>query len=552
MADAASYSVVVPTVGRPQLGDLLRSLALSEGPPPREVVVVDDRTAQHSLLDLPPEATGSLGSLPIKVVSSGGRGPAAARNCGWRATSSDWVAFLDDDVLLGCSWKSQLERDLSDQPWQIAGSQARLEVPLPSSRKPTDWERNTALLAGARWATADLSYRRDVLQELGGFDERFPRAFREDADLGLRVHNAGYLIVRGERRTEHPVRPTGRWASLRCQAGNADDVLMRALHGPGWRVLAGAGPSRNWRHLATTLAGISSLVGLVSPALGRSGLGPRRRTAGLGAIAWLAGTAEFAARRILPGPRSANEVANMVMTSILIPPAAVIALLRGWARLPSALRDSERAPNGLARSPLALRPPAVLAPPKRRPRPGKVDVNWHLGAVLFDRDGTLIVNCPGNKSPDLVVPMPGARAALRHLRDEGVPVGVVSNQSAVGRGDLALEELAAINRRTEELLGPFDTWQICTHHPDERCQCRKPAPGLIASAANDLGLSAESCAVIGDTKGDIDAAASAGGRAVLVPTRATRPTEIADAPVVAADIIHAVDLVLGKMCQATF
>ena len=79
----------------------------------------------------------------------------------------------------------------------MAGSQGRLRVPLPAARPPTDWERNVAALEGARWATADLAYRRAVLAEVGGFDERFRRAYREDADLALRVVRAGYRIEQG-------------------------------------------------------------------------------------------------------------------------------------------------------------------------------------------------------------------------------------------------------------------------------------------------------------------------------------------------------------------
>ena len=59
-------------------------------------------------------------------------------------------------------------------------------VPLPTDRRPTDWERNTAGLAGASWITADMAYRRTALEAVNGFDERFPRAYREDADLALR------------------------------------------------------------------------------------------------------------------------------------------------------------------------------------------------------------------------------------------------------------------------------------------------------------------------------------------------------------------------------
>ena len=77
----------------------------------------------------------------------------------------------------------------------MAATQGRIVVPVPA--RPTDWERNVSGLEHARWATADMAYRRDVLAAVGGFDERFPRAYREDADLGLRVTAAGWRIVDG-------------------------------------------------------------------------------------------------------------------------------------------------------------------------------------------------------------------------------------------------------------------------------------------------------------------------------------------------------------------
>ena len=112
-----------------------------------------------------------------------------------------------------------------------------------------------------------------------------------------------------------------------------------------------------------------------------------------------------------------------------------------------------------------------------------------FAAVLFDRDGTLIVDVPYNGDPRRVEPMPGARAALDRLRAAGLRLGVVTNQSGLARGSFSDAQLTAVNRRVEELLGPFDTWQICPHDDSAGCRCRKPAPGLVTAAAAALGLS---------------------------------------------------------------
>src|SRR4051794_29851715 len=292
----ARSSVVVPTIGRPSLDVLLDALAAAAGPRPAELILVDDRPGGSPLRPDRP------GLPPVRVLRTGGGGPARARNLGWRAARTEWIAFLDDDVLPDPDWYEGLERDIADLAPDVAGSQGRVRVPLPEGRRATDWERGTAGLATSSWITADLAYRRSALAAVGGFDERFPRAFREDSDLALRVMDTGSRLVRGERWITHPVRPVDRWVSLRVQAGNADDVLMRRLHGPDWRERAGAPLGRRPRHLAVTAAGAAALALAAAR---------RPRAAALAALGWAAGTAEFTWARIAPGPRTPAEVATM-------------------------------------------------------------------------------------------------------------------------------------------------------------------------------------------------------------------------------------------------
>src|SRR3954470_14072788 len=177
-------SVVVPTIGRPSLDALLDALAAASGPRPAELILVDDRPAGEPLQPDRP------GLAPVRVVRTGGGGPARARNLGWRTARTEWIAFLDDDVLPDPDWYERLAEDLADLPGDVAGSQGRVRVAPPADRRPTDWERGTAGLATSSWITADLAYRRAALARVGGFDERFPRAFREDSDLALRIRDA--------------------------------------------------------------------------------------------------------------------------------------------------------------------------------------------------------------------------------------------------------------------------------------------------------------------------------------------------------------------------
>jgi histidinol-phosphate phosphatase family protein len=146
--------------------------------------------------------------------------------------------------------------------------------------------------------------------------------------------------------------------------------------------------------------------------------------------------------------------------------------------------------------------------------------------VLFDRDGTLVVDVPYNGDPARVAVMPGAARALGRLRAAGVPVGVVSNQSGIARGLLTPADVEAVHARVEELLGPFAVWRWCPHGPDDGCACRKPAPGMVLDAADALGLAPADLALVGDIAADVGAAHAAGARAVLVPTPVTRAEEV--------------------------
>jgi histidinol-phosphate phosphatase family protein len=500
MSELQDVTIVTPTIGRPSLRVLLDALAAGievGGPVPREIVLVDDRRAGDCLDAEIPAALVAI----TRVLRGRAIGPAAARNDGWRAAKTTWVAFLDDDVVPPPSWLTDLATDLRIADAQgFSGTAGRIAVPLPHDRRPTDWERNVAGLQRARWATADMAYRRDALIEVAGFDERFPRAYREDADLALRVRKAGHRLTIGERHIQHPVRPASRLVSVKLQRGNADDALMRALHGRDWRAAADVFPGRRGAHAITSAAAAAALM---------FGIAGSARVARACGLAWLIATARFAQQRVAPGPRDAREAAAMVATSVAIPPAALWWWAVGWWRS----RGVRSWPD----------------------RPA---------AVLLDRDGTLVKDVPYNGNPDLVAPAAGAREALDTLRARGIPVGVVTNQSGVARGKLSKPEVDAVNARVEDLLGPIGVFHVCPHGEADACDCRKPAPGLIFAAAASLGAHPRHCVVIGDIGSDIEAARNAGAQGILVPTPQTQAAEIRAARHVAADLRDAVRLAL--------
>lgn len=145
------------------------------------------------------------------------------------------------------------------------------------------------------------------------------------------------------------------------------------------------------------------------------------------------------------------------------------------------------------------------------------------GAVLFDRDGTLVEDAGYASSPDQITLLPGVARALRRLQLAGARLFVVSNQSGVGRGRFGPEAVRACNARLAELLAGhgvgFDAMLFCPHAPEERCICRKPATGMWEELRATFGLCPKDTAMIGDKRADLDFGRAAGlAASVLVLT----------------------------------
>jgi len=152
-------------------------------------------------------------------------------------------------------------------------------------------------------------------------------------------------------------------------------------------------------------------------------------------------------------------------------------------------------------------------------------------AVFLDRDGTINREVSHLKSPDQVELLPGAAEAIRRLNRNGKLAVVVTNQPVVARGDVSLAQLGRIHARLESQLGAggafIDGLYFCPHHPDKGfpneiielkgdCNCRKPEPGLIDKACNDLGIGRHDSWMVGDTTADVEAGRRAGLRTVLL------------------------------------
>ena len=145
-------------------------------------------------------------------------------------------------------------------------------------------------------------------------------------------------------------------------------------------------------------------------------------------------------------------------------------------------------------------------------------------AVFLDKDGTLVEDVPYNVDPARVVLADGAREGAAALHNAGYKLVVVTNQSGVARGHFERGALRLVEERLSELLGvPLAGFYDCPHHPDGSvagyaidCDCRKPLPGLLTSAAAELDLDLSASWMVGDILNDVEAGHRAGCRTVLI------------------------------------
>jgi D-glycero-D-manno-heptose 1,7-bisphosphate phosphatase len=145
-------------------------------------------------------------------------------------------------------------------------------------------------------------------------------------------------------------------------------------------------------------------------------------------------------------------------------------------------------------------------------------------AIFLDRDGVIIENRANyvRRWEDVAI-FGQALMALAGIHSSAYKIVMVTNQSAVGRGIISLETVREINKRLVRIIqqtgGRIDGVYVCPHAPEDRCDCRKPRPGLLLQAAEDHDLDLSRSILIGDTLGDVMAGQAAGvGQTVLVRT----------------------------------
>jgi GT2 family glycosyltransferase len=315
-------SVVVPTHGRPRLlADCLEHVAAQDLPRrDYEVIVVDDGTP--SPVNEANRATvAAIGKrYPELSVSylwtARNRGPAAARNRGWRKARGGVIAFTDDDTRPASSWLSEGLGAMAGQA-AVAG---RVVVPL--TQPASDYERDAAGLASASFVTANAFVRRDALEAVGGFDERYRLAWREDSDLEFALRERGAAIGRAPRAVVvHPIRPARWGVSIRQQRKVVFDALLYKKHPRRYR--SEIRPHPPWHYyvavVALVVSGVAAWRGSAT-------------TLSVALAAWAGITAWFSWKRLRGTRRTPGHVLEMLATSALIPPVSLFWRLMGALR----------------------------------------------------------------------------------------------------------------------------------------------------------------------------------------------------------------------------
>jgi GT2 family glycosyltransferase len=279
-------TVVVPTCGRPHL--LQRCLAALERQSLQrdrfEIIVIDDSVTRH--------------------------GPAAARNRGWWRARAPIVAFTDDDTEPDPDWlRSALNVFLNDP--QVDAVCGRIVMPTPAI--PTDYERDAKHLERSEFVTANCLVRRRVLQELDGFDENFRLPWREDSDLHFRLLRLGARIRHEPKAVVvHPVRAAPWGVSLLQQRKIMFDALLYKKHPQLYRERIRGRP--RWDYYGIVASLLAAGAALAAGSL---------HAATLFALVWAALTARFLLHRLRGSALRPRHVAEMLVTSIAIPPVAV-------------------------------------------------------------------------------------------------------------------------------------------------------------------------------------------------------------------------------------
>ncbi len=308
-------SVVVPTYRRPQLlAKCLDALVAQEfAPTDFEILIADDAndvTTKQKVAEISAKSRPGIAYLAVTGV----HGPAAARNVGWRAARGDIVAFTDDDCIPDPGWLATGVAAFSPDVAAVSG-----RVVVPRASVVTDYERDTAGLERADFVTANCFCRRAVLEAIGGFDEQFKAAWREDSDLHFALLATGRQIVRvAGAVVVHPIRSAPWGISVPQQKKSLFDALLYKKHPRLYREKIRSAPPLDYYTMVLLLGLAVGAAVMAQP-----------WTAAAAGLGWMVLYARFCYRRLRGTSHAPAHVAEMIATSVLIPPLSVFWRLYG-------------------------------------------------------------------------------------------------------------------------------------------------------------------------------------------------------------------------------
>jgi len=316
-----ALSVVVPTWGRlDHLDSCLDALTRQTLAPERyEIIVVDDEP-DHNTLHL---VSGwrarkiERGPRLIYLANAGQHGAAAARNRGWRVARAPIIAFTDDAAIPAPDW---LEKALAAFAPGIDALCGKIFMSLAAT--PTEYQRQALHRQHAGFACANFFSRRELLEDEGGFDERFADAHCSETDLHFRLLARPARIIHVEQvQVTQPLRRPPWGASVSELRHSVGQALLYKKHPQLYREKIQDRPP--WDYYAIVAVLLLALIATVagSPLLAAASV-----------AAWLALTVRLCERRLQGTSHSVNHVAEMIVTSVLIPPLAVFWRLTGALR----------------------------------------------------------------------------------------------------------------------------------------------------------------------------------------------------------------------------
>ncbi|MGE5384561.1 MAG: glycosyltransferase family 2 protein [Betaproteobacteria bacterium] len=310
-------SVVIPTYRRPALLARCLSAVLAQDydPGAYEIIIVDDGCTDGTRNIVEALRPRNVWAPRITYLRpKDAHGPAVARNLGWRTARGELIAFTDDDTVPAPDWLARGEAGMKPGFAAMCG-----RVKVPVSQPPTDHELMTQGLESAEFVTANAFVRRDALELVGGFDERFTRAWREDSDLQFRLQrDVGPVGRCADAIVLHPVRHEPWGVCLRQQKNAFFDALLYKKHPRLYRERIHPRPPWDYYLIVGLVLAVPLLLAAMHPF-----------AAGVAAGAALAMVMALAVRRLQRTAKTREHVLEMLATSAMIPFLSVYWRLRG-------------------------------------------------------------------------------------------------------------------------------------------------------------------------------------------------------------------------------